>query len=148
MRFWLLLSRYSFRFFLPFGGGTARPKLLFVDLARRSERQILHKFDDVGHAPAIEPRREMRAHRVFGQTGRGPGLDEQERALAPFFMRDPDDGAGLDVGVRGGGFLDRDRADPFAARLDHILGAVGDLRSEEHTSELQSLMRISYAVFC
>src|SRR3546814_9960778 len=26
--------------------------------------------------------------------------------------------------------------------------AIGDLRSEEHTSELQSLMRISYAVFC
>src|SRR3546814_1310300 len=25
---------------------------------------------------------------------------------------------------------------------------VGKLRSEEHTSELQSLMRISYAVFC
>src|SRR3546814_5387054 len=30
-----------------------------------------------------------------------------------------------------------------------ILGdGVGVLRSEEHTSELQSLMRISYAVFC
>src|SRR3546814_8181378 len=27
-------------------------------------------------------------------------------------------------------------------------GAMGYLRSEEHTSELQSLMRISYAVFC
>src|SRR3546814_2656281 len=27
-------------------------------------------------------------------------------------------------------------------------GAETDLRSEEHTSELQSLMRISYAVFC
>src|SRR3546814_2256933 len=26
--------------------------------------------------------------------------------------------------------------------------AVGPARSEEHTSELQSLMRISYAVFC
>src|SRR3546814_5080478 len=26
--------------------------------------------------------------------------------------------------------------------------ATGDHRSEEHTSELQSLMRISYAVFC
>src|SRR3546814_9414584 len=26
--------------------------------------------------------------------------------------------------------------------------ASGDSRSEEHTSELQSLMRISYAVFC
>src|SRR3546814_13373077 len=30
---------------------------------------------------------------------------------------------------------------------DHHLGAAAD-RSEEHTSELQSLMRISYAVFC
>src|SRR3546814_4777512 len=29
----------------------------------------------------------------------------------------------------------------------HVTGAVA-LRSEEHTSELQSLMRISYAVFC
>src|SRR3546814_3406207 len=27
-------------------------------------------------------------------------------------------------------------------------GGVGSTRSEEHTSELQSLMRISYAVFC
>src|SRR3546814_4973417 len=29
-----------------------------------------------------------------------------------------------------------------------LLGMVIDARSEEHTSELQSLMRISYAVFC
>src|SRR3546814_6447091 len=28
------------------------------------------------------------------------------------------------------------------------IGASGQARSEEHTSELQSLMRISYAVFC
>src|SRR3546814_9044966 len=28
------------------------------------------------------------------------------------------------------------------------LGRSGPFRSEEHTSELQSLMRISYAVFC
>src|SRR3546814_10852301 len=27
-------------------------------------------------------------------------------------------------------------------------GSAGNSRSEEHTSELQSLMRISYAVFC
>src|SRR3546814_3682154 len=32
-------------------------------------------------------------------------------------------------------------------RLDHDLAAA-HRRSEEHTSELQSLMRISYAVFC
>src|SRR3546814_11798441 len=40
------------------------------------------------------------------------------------------------------------------ADFRHHRGEVGrylrapDLRSEEHTSELQSLMRISYAVFC
>src|SRR3546814_5950095 len=33
------------------------------------------------------------------------------------------------------------------ADLDHFK-QVNDVRSEEHTSELQSLMRISYAVFC
>src|SRR3546814_3596596 len=33
---------------------------------------------------------------------------------------------------------------PRAGRSKHPYG----LRSEEHTSELQSLMRISYAVFC
>src|SRR3546814_7025242 len=30
----------------------------------------------------------------------------------------------------------------------HFKAMATDLRSEEHTSELQSLMRISYAVFC
>src|SRR3546814_5559958 len=29
-----------------------------------------------------------------------------------------------------------------------VADGLGNLRSEEHTSELQSLMRISYAVFC
>src|SRR3546814_5604466 len=35
-----------------------------------------------------------------------------------------------------------------AALVSFNLGAFTSLRSEEHTSELQSLMRISYAVFC
>src|SRR3546814_3921514 len=30
----------------------------------------------------------------------------------------------------------------------HVVNADNEARSEEHTSELQSLMRISYAVFC
>src|SRR3546814_4971462 len=34
------------------------------------------------------------------------------------------------------------------AAVDHLLAAGRAVRSEEHTSELQSLMRISYAVFC
>src|SRR3546814_8502492 len=36
---------------------------------------------------------------------------------------------------------------PFRVELGLIIGMNG-IRSEEHTSELQSLMRISYAVFC
>src|SRR3546814_9529166 len=33
-------------------------------------------------------------------------------------------------------------------RLKRLLSPDRSIRSEEHTSELQSLMRISYAVFC
>src|SRR3546814_8607747 len=36
----------------------------------------------------------------------------------------------------------------LAAAFGHRLRTLRELRSEEHTSELQSLMRISYAVFC
>src|SRR3546814_1880925 len=43
-----------------------------------------------------------------------------------------------------------DLAGPRSAtrRFDHDAAARSLSRSEEHTSELQSLMRISYAVFC
>src|SRR3546814_1070706 len=59
------------------------------------------------------------------------------------------------------GARERDRDDPRIARqrprqivedrLDHRITQLlvtRDPKSEEHTSELQSLMRISYAVFC
>src|SRR3546814_2469685 len=58
----------------------------------------------------------------------------------------------IDVAALGGAemlldrdhLLLRDEAVPAAERL----GVVGGIRSEEHTAELQSLMRNSYAVFC
>src|SRR3546814_8310191 len=58
--------------------------------------------------------------------------------------------------VSGGDYADRPtpRADDWSGMVcapDDRLGEgedVGAERSEEHTSELQSLMRISYAVFC
>src|SRR3546814_10500873 len=55
---------------------------------------------------------------------------------------------------------DSDNADDYKAALALLKqirpyirqfsssGYIDELRSEEHTSELQSLMRISYAVFC
>src|SRR3546814_4373466 len=53
---------------------------------------------------------------------------------------------------RGGGFLaddgfDRELAADLFRERRRGVGDLGE-RSEEHTSELQSLMRISYAVFC
>src|SRR3546814_4558198 len=44
--------------------------------------------------------------------------------------------------------FDRDRALKFRHLIFGDPRHPGPLRSEEHTSELQSLMRISYAVFC
>src|SRR3546814_9982128 len=50
------------------------------------------------------------------------------------------------VGLRGDGSRLRPR---LGTAGDGVVAPVGrDIRSEEHTSELQSLMRISYAVFC
>src|SRR3546814_4200103 len=46
--------------------------------------------------------------------------------------------------IRGGDLAGRLGGDEFAL----FLCGIGRERSEEHTSELQSLMRISYAVFC
>src|SRR3546814_7061915 len=53
------------------------------------------------------------------------------------------DGPLLACGERGGRIMGG-RIDPREA----IVGDRAARRSEEHTSELQSLMRISYAVFC
>src|SRR3546814_7349099 len=73
------------------------------------------------------------------------------------------DAARCRVGLMGFGVLGRDAADKlrpfgFALRawtrhspvdaIEGFHGEAGLMRSEEHTSELQSLMRISYAVFC
>src|SRR3546814_164316 len=43
--------------------------------------------------------------------------------------------------------IENDRITPSIKTFHKVCGALG-VRSEEHTSELQSLMRISYAVFC
>src|SRR3546814_3239356 len=67
-----------------------------------------------------------------------------------------DDGNDVPTGVVGNivtrsdsvmsGYLEMPEETAAAFRDGWFWG--GDLRSEEHTSELKSLMRISYAVFC
>src|SRR3546814_10722252 len=55
-------------------------------------------------------------------------------------------------GLLAGGLLWWDKRQPVEAGdrdyMDAVAEGDGRIRSEEHTSELQSLMRSSYAVFC
>src|SRR3546814_8484638 len=87
----------------------------------------------------------------------GIGVEEVERIRA----RATGDGVGASVvgdGVTVGRTDDRRRTlvgrhvdrrcSTVAAVVDATDSDVATRRSEEHTSELQSLMRISYAVFC
>src|SRR3546814_6776283 len=64
-------------------------------------------------------------------------------------------GADLKLLVEGYGRLTKDDALDFSQRATQMHRAIEQsgkpwvaVRSEEHTSELQSLMRIAYAVFC
>src|SRR3546814_8330325 len=45
-------------------------------------------------------------------------------------------------------WLEHANAETLLPTLQQLVGGGSDPRSEEHASELQSLMRISYAVFC
>src|SRR3546814_2801232 len=76
------------------------------------------------------------AQRIFGQS-----------ANSPFYRGDTY--AGLDNDTKATlDNLKRYASGRGQSSADTISSIGSNLRSEEHTSELQSLMRISYAVFC
>src|SRR3546814_3124997 len=57
-------------------------------------------------------------------------------------------GGGDPEGLVGVDLIDTVTGEKSHVTADGAFVAIGHKRSEEHTSELQSLMRISYAVFC
>src|SRR3546814_9472539 len=73
-----------------------------------------------------------------GSTNEAGLLDERDRLLDRISAQ-----AGVDISLD-----DRGAATLRVAATGDMLVGNGEVRSEEHTSELQSLMRISYAVFC
>src|SRR3546814_7122275 len=82
---------------------------------------------------------------------------DDRKDIAPGFLRlegrehdQHDNEGGEVVEVDGGEPRDGACQQDAGAGADHVGDRQGpdDRRSEEHTSELQSLMRISYAVFC
>src|SRR3546814_3320093 len=107
----------------------------------RSDRAIGH--DQRCGEGIVEPggdrRRQMNiGHNIFGDPAIG---HERHRALANQRRIDA-----LPDFVDDAGDLDPRREGP--RRTDLVAVLDDQRRSEEHTSELQSLMRISYAVFC
>src|SRR3546814_3198147 len=93
-----------------------------------------------------------RLHLDYTATSRGEAAEgfrlDRSRRPAPAGVHRPGAGAGRRTGdPRGAAATQRAGIRGQAARPRGAVEA-GAVRSEEHTSELQSLMRISYAVFC
>src|SRR3546814_8966019 len=78
------------------------------------------------------------------QVHDGPGVDIWTDTTTLFTTLHQ--GRDAKAPVIGAGILRLDMGDFL--RLMSTVKVTGSKRSEEHTSELQSLMRISYAVFC
>src|SRR3546814_6235029 len=78
-------------------------------------------------------------HAVERGHGQREARSCRQRAVVPVELVD-------DARVLRGIGRHRDAGEVLRRRAQHRRAA--DVRSEEHTSELQSLMRISYAVFC
>src|SRR3546814_1571192 len=106
---------------------------------------------DLAHSLHLDPEVEARAHRErFDRARHGAGGAAAEDQV--------DARARRDIGQRHRGrhlLRQRQRLGAADARsFEQARETVaipqrrGEFRSEEHTSELQSLMRISYAVFC
>src|SRR3546814_5192231 len=98
-------------------------------------------------AAGVSPSRSGEQHVEVDQGGVGAAVTVGDGVLDMILAGEAglgpvDRGAGVGIPFDGPalGGVAGDRLDGQAA--------VGALRSEEHTSELQSLMRISYAVFC
>src|SRR3546814_3552796 len=95
----------------------------------------------------------MRGERLFIRGGALAPYDQDDRRAEPR-VGDAESHGFMDQPRSDGGVLDLGRADAIARGLYHRIVAADEaaqtlgIRSEEHTSELQSLMRISYAVFC
>src|SRR3546814_10882254 len=92
------------------------------------------------------PPRSTRTDTLFPYTTLFRSISSVPHAL-DLAVDEPEQGQG-----EGGHHHVAERLDPaldlLPAVAELVPGADEDGRSEEHTSELQSLMRISYAVFC
>src|SRR3546814_7847228 len=106
-----------------------------------------HLVDQHDIAPAVVERRDQRIGRRAVAVGDGHGVELDEAVdIAPLAIVHA-----VLIGAAAALRVDIDSAESGALRIGEERrhgGVDPPIRSEEHTSELQSLMRISYAVFC
>src|SRR5437762_4314318 len=103
------------------------PQRELGELAGRGVRQLGDEHHVVRHPPLrdlafVESKDLILRHFLAGLLHR-----DDDRPLVPLRMLDADHRRFSDGRVRHRDALEVDRADPLAARLDHVLGAVGDL---------------------
>src|SRR6185437_1643392 len=103
----------------------AQPRL--QHLAGRAMRHFRDEDDVIGQLPFRDLGLEEPEDRFFARVLARLRDDDQQRPLRPFRMRQADHRRLCDIGMAHRDVLDIDRADPFAAGFDHILGAVDDL---------------------
>src|SRR3546814_5278289 len=112
------------------------------------------------HEKPVDPRSQLQAmisefHVIDGQVAE----DAEGRPVLRGTVRDASVRDSIEKRIAKGGFeaaIDLRSGDKIADDVSEVLRTQGinaetrylGNRSEEHTSELQSLMRISYAVFC
>src|SRR3546814_2044739 len=101
---------------------------------QRDRRRYRQRRDDL----------EIRVSPVEGASAGGAGVVYERQARRESDRAAPDDARAAAFPVGSGAAHALASAHGWKAELVHCAPA----RSEEHTSELQSLMRISYAVFC
>src|SRR3546814_5102973 len=114
--------------------------------AHRSQRPVSLNFDNV--AQQRGGRRDARQMRVqcFGERGIA---DFRQRSLCPQSAAVAARLGKADLMPQLLRLMGDDASAVIAAPFERLVGILRQRgRSEEHTSELQALMRISYAVFC
>src|SRR5438067_1426266 len=97
------------------------------ELAGGGVRQLLHEDHVLGHPPLGDLAFVEAQELVLGDFLPGLLHRHDDRPLVPLRMLDADHRRLGDRRMRYRDVLEIDRADPFAARLDHVLRAVGDL---------------------
>src|SRR3546814_5255313 len=128
-----------------------------VDVEVADRAGLLDRLCGAGDA-AVKAHSEAETRRIdpphrLGKVAALPGRDMQQGAepfLAQLLDRvDADQGGRNEQPLlRNRDCLENTVLHRLAPPHQLVVGGLVDDRSEEHTSELQSLMRISYAVFC